>query len=99
MSHLARRALAELVGTAGLVAAVVGSGIMATRLTQDAALQLLVNALAAVAALTVLIWTLGPVSGAHFNPLVSLVAAVRREMPIAVAGLYAWRRPPGDADR
>ena len=95
MSHLARRALAELVGTAGLVAAVVGSGIMATRLTQDAALQLLVNALAAVAALTVLIWTLGPVSGAHFNPLVSLVAAVRREMSIAEAGLYAVAQATG----
>jgi glycerol uptake facilitator-like aquaporin len=81
MSQLARRALAELVGTGALVAAVVGSGVMATRLTQDGAIQLLLNAVATVAALSVLIWTLGPVSGAHFNPVVSLVAAVRREMP------------------
>lgn len=89
MSHLARRALAELLGTGGLVAAVVGSGVMATRLTPDGGLQLLLNAVATVAALSVLIWTLGPVSGAHFNPAVSLVAAVRREMPPVEAGLYA----------
>jgi len=63
-----------------LVAAVVGSGIMATRLTHDVALALLINALATVAALGVLIWTLGPISGAHFNPAVTLVVAARREM-------------------
>ena len=62
-----RRATAEAIGTAVLVATVVGSGIMATRLTQDVALQLLVNAVATVAALAVLIWSLGPISGAHFN--------------------------------
>ena len=89
MSHLARRALAELVGTGGLVAAVVGSGVMATGLTRDGGLELLINAVATVATLTVLIWTLGPVSGAHFNPVVSLVAALRREMPPAEASLYA----------
>lgn len=89
MSHLARRALAELVGTGGLVAAVVGSGVMASGLTRDGGLELLINAVATVAALTVLIWTLGPVSGAHFNPAVSLVAALRREMAPAEASLYA----------
>jgi glycerol uptake facilitator-like aquaporin len=77
---MARRLAAEFVGTALLVAAVVGSGIMATRLTDDVAVQLLVNALATVAALGVLIWTLGPISGAHFNPAVTLVAAFRREV-------------------
>ncbi len=84
----ARRATAEGVGTATLVAAVVGSGIMATRLTTDVGLQLLINAVATVAALAVLIWSLGPISGAHFNPAVTLVAAARGEMRRREAGLY-----------
>ncbi|MFF6885450.1 aquaporin [Streptomyces sp. NPDC012421] len=69
---LAARAAAELVGTAALVAVVVGSGIQATQLTDDVALQLLANSLATVFGLGVLIALLGPVSGAHFNPAVSL---------------------------
>ncbi|MFB7025218.1 MULTISPECIES: aquaporin [unclassified Streptomyces] len=69
---LRRRALAELVGTAALVAVVVGSGIQAAELTQDAAVRLLANALATVLGLGVLIALLGPVSGAHFNPAVTL---------------------------
>jgi glycerol uptake facilitator-like aquaporin len=83
-----RRASAELIGTGALVAVVVGSGIMATGLTDDAALQLLINALATVAGLAVLIWSLGPVSGAHFNPAVTVVAAARRELTWAEAGRY-----------
>jgi len=83
-----RRALAEALGTGALVATVVGSGIMATRLTQDVAVQLLVNALATIAALAVLIWALGPISGAHFNPAVTLVALVRRELGAAEACRY-----------
>jgi arsenate reductase len=75
-----RRLAAEALGTGVLVAAVVGSGIMGSRLTTDTAVALLVNALATVAALGALIWTLGPVSGAHFNPAVTLVAVTRREM-------------------
>ena len=71
-----------------LVAAVIGSGIMATTLTDDVAVQLLVNALATVAALGVLIATLGPVSGAHFNPVVTLVEAVRRDMDAIEAAGY-----------
>ena len=66
---------AEALGAGVLVAAVVGSGIMATNLTDDVALALLINAVSTVAALGVLIWTLGPTSGAHFNPAVTLVAA------------------------
>lgn len=85
---LIRRLTAETLGTGTLVATVVGSGIMATRLTQDAGLQLLINALATVAALGVLISTLGPVSGAHFNPAVTLVAAARREISPAEASAY-----------
>ncbi|MGX1886498.1 aquaporin [Streptomyces sp. NPDC055287] len=69
---LIARAAAELVGTAALVAVVVGSGIQATELTQDVALQLLANSLATVFGLGVLITLLGPVSGAHFNPAVTL---------------------------
>jgi arsenate reductase len=71
---LARRASAECAGTSLLVAAVVGSGIAATRLSpQDTGLQLLENALATALALGALILTFGPVSGAHFNPVVSAV--------------------------
>ncbi|WP_328490161.1 aquaporin [Streptomyces zaomyceticus] len=69
---LAARAAAELVGTAALVAVVVGSGIQATELTDDVALQLLANSTATVFGLGVLTALLGPVSGAHFNPAVSL---------------------------
>ena len=69
---LARRALAEFLGTALLVAVVVGSGIMATNLTHDVGLQLLANSTATVLGLTVLILVFGPVSGAHFNPVVTL---------------------------
>lgn len=83
-----RRLVAELLGTGVLVATVIGSGLMATSLTDDIALQLLVNALATVAALGVLIATLGPVSGAHFNPVVTLVEAVRRDIRAGEAGGY-----------
>lgn len=83
-----KRALAELIGTAVLVATVVGSGIMATTLTDDLGLALLINAASTVAALGVLIWTLGPVSGAHFNPAVTLIAGLRREIRPAEGGRY-----------
>lgn len=69
-----RRAAVEGLGTAALVAVVVGSGIQATELTRDAATQLLANSLATVFGLGVLIALLGPVSGAHFNPAVTLAA-------------------------
>ncbi|MEU6932399.1 aquaporin [Streptomyces sp. NPDC046374] len=69
---LGRRALAELIGTAALVAIVVGSGVQATELTHDVGLRLLANSLATVFGLGVLIALLGPVSGAHFNPAVTL---------------------------
>jgi glycerol uptake facilitator-like aquaporin len=85
---LPRRLAAEALGTALLVAAVVGSGIMAETLTRDVALQLLCNTLPTGALLVVLISILGPVSGAHFNPAVSLVFAARGELPRAEAALY-----------
>ncbi|KUN60443.1 channel transporter [Streptomyces canus] len=69
---LVARAIAELIGTALLVAVVVGSGIQATELTKDVGLQLLANSTATVFGLGILILLLGPVSGAHFNPVVTL---------------------------
>ena len=82
------RVFAEFLGTAILVATVVGSGIMGTDLSKDAAVALIANALATVAVLGTLIWLLGPVSGAHFNPVVSGVAVARGEMPIGTAVTY-----------
>ncbi|MDX8517418.1 MIP/aquaporin family protein [Mesorhizobium dulcispinae] len=78
---LPRRAVAEALGTGLLVATVVGSGIMAETLTHDMALALLGNTLATGAMLVVLITILGPVSGAHFNPAVSLVFCLNRSLP------------------
>lgn len=77
----ARHLASEALGTGLLVATVVGSGIMAERLTDDVALQLLCNALPTGAILVVLITILGPVSGAHFNPAVTLAFLIRREIP------------------
>ncbi|MFE5143346.1 aquaporin [Streptomyces fagopyri] len=71
-ASLGQRAVAELVGTAVLVAVVVGSGIQATELSRDVGVQLLANSLATVFGLAVLITLFGPVSGAHFNPVVTL---------------------------
>jgi len=78
---LAKRAAAEGIGTAFLVAAVVGSGIMGERLSDASpAITLLANSLATGGALVALILAFGPISGAHFNPVVSLVARMRREL-------------------
>jgi glycerol uptake facilitator-like aquaporin len=85
---LSRRLVAEALGTALLVATVVGSGIMAENLTKDVALALLANTLATGAILVVLITILGPISGAHFNPAVSLIFALKRDLPPRDAVLY-----------
>ena len=85
---LPRRLVAETLGTAILVATVVGSGIMAETLTKDVALALLGNTLPTGAILVVLITLLGPISGAHFNPVVSTVFALRRELLASEALLY-----------
>jgi glycerol uptake facilitator-like aquaporin len=82
MPDLARRLAAEAVGTALLLATVIGSGIMAQRLAGgNIALALLGNTLPTGAILVVLILIFGPVSGAHFNPVVSMVFALRKELP------------------
>src|SRR6201991_1772557 len=87
---LSRRLLAEGLGTALLVATVVGSGIMAGKLAGgNQAVALLGNTIATGAMLVVLITILGPISGAHFNPAVSLVFAFKRDLPADEAGLYA----------
>jgi glycerol uptake facilitator-like aquaporin len=90
-----RKTLAEFAGTAGLLCAVIGSGIMAERLAEgNVAIALLANTLATVFALFVLIEVFGPVSGAHFNPVVTLVLAARaapvnrdllRQAPVFIA--------------
>lgn len=84
----ARRLTAEVLGTALLVTAVVGSGIMADRLTDEIALALLANTIATGAALIALITIFAPISGAHFNPVVTLVMALRRDLPAALAIAY-----------
>src|SRR4030088_2632196 len=85
---LPRRLVAEALGTALLVATVVGSGIMAEGLTKDVALALLGNTLPTGAILVVLIAIFGPISGAHFNPAVSLIFALKRELTPREALLY-----------
>jgi glycerol uptake facilitator-like aquaporin len=85
----ARKLAAEALGTALLVATVVGSGIMADRLTSDGAMALLANTIATGAALYTLITVFGPVSGAHFNPVVTLVFALRRDLTPALALAFA----------
>jgi glycerol uptake facilitator-like aquaporin len=93
---LARRALAEACGTAFLVAVVVGSGIAAQRLSPgDTGLQLLENALATAGGLVALILALGPVSGAHFNPVVSAVDACFGGLPWREVPVYAAAQTAG----
>lgn len=76
-----RALLSEYFGTTILVATVIGSGIMGTNLSDDTLLVLLVNALATVFVLGILILTLGPVSGAHFNPLVTIALGLTKQFP------------------
>lgn len=86
---LARRAVAEILGTAMLLAAVVGSGIMAERLAgANVALTLLANTIATGAALVALILTFGPISGAHLNPAVTLSFALHSEIGWREAVVY-----------
>jgi len=81
-TNLSKRLLAEIIGTALLLAIVIGSGIMAERLAGgNIAVALLANTFATVGGLYVLIEVFGPLSGAHFNPTVSIVMALRNELP------------------
>ncbi len=88
-ARLPQRAVAECLGTAFLLAAVVGSGIMAAKLAGgNGALALLCNTLPTGAILTVLILAFGPISGAHFNPAVSIGLALRGELAAKAAAIY-----------
>jgi glycerol uptake facilitator-like aquaporin len=92
---LPRRMAAEALGTGLLVATVVGSGIMAESLTRDMAVALLGNTLPTGAILVVLIAILGPISGAHFNPAVTLVFALKRDLAPRDALLYVAAQVAG----
>ena len=80
MIKILRKWLAEFIGTATLVCVVIGSGIMGTNLSNDPGIALLINAFSTIFALALLILLIAPISGAHFNPAVSLVQVLRREM-------------------
>jgi glycerol uptake facilitator-like aquaporin len=96
MPGLLRRVFCEALGTAFLLAAVVGSGIMAQKLAGgNVALALLGNTLPTGAILVVLILIFGPLSGAHFNPAVSIAFALRRELPWPEAAAYIWAQIAG----
>ena len=96
MQPVMRRFAAEWLGTSFLLAAVVGSGIMATKLAGgNAALALLCNTLPTGAILTVLILTFGPLSGAQFNPAVSIASALRREMMWSDMAFYVVAQVSG----
>src|SRR5262249_36312560 len=89
MPSLVQRLFAEWLGTAFLLAAVVGSGIMTAKLADgNGAIALLCNTIPTGAILVVLILIFGPLSGAHFNPAVTLAFASRGELPWLIAGLY-----------
>lgn len=90
-----RRLFAEALGTAILVATVVGSGIMADRLSDDTAVSLLGNTIPTGAMLVVLITLLGPISGAHFNPVVTMVFAARRAIGSREALFYVLAQGAG----
>ncbi len=92
---LPRRLTAEFLGTAFLVGTVVGSGIMADKLTDDVALALLGNTLPTGAILVVLITILGPISGAHFNPAVSLAFVLNKTMPLSELAPYVMAQIAG----
>jgi len=91
----ARRLAAEALGTGLLVATVVGSGIMADGLSADDGVALLANTIATGAILVVLITILGPISGAHLNPAVTLVFALRGEIAAALAAAYVLAQVAG----
>lgn len=80
--------IAEFVGTATLALVVVGSGIMAENLTEDIGVQLLINAAATGAMLWLLITLFAPISGAHFNPVVSGIAFIRKELSMSVTAAF-----------
>ena len=90
-----RKVISEFIGTALLGTVVVGSGIMGENLSSDTGIQLLINAAATGAALWLLISLFAPISGAHFNPVVSGIAYFRRELPIKTTALFILAQVAG----
>jgi glycerol uptake facilitator-like aquaporin len=87
----------EFLGTATLLATVVGSGAMATNLSSDVGIQLLINTIATVFVLYILITLLAPISGAHFNPVVSAISALAKEISAKTFVLYSTVQIAGAA--
>jgi glycerol uptake facilitator-like aquaporin len=90
-----KKVLGEYLGTTLLVAIVVGSGIMATNLSQDVGVQLLINTISTVFGLAVLIQILGPISGANFNPVVTMVDLIQRRTNVVTFIQYAIAQTAG----
>jgi glycerol uptake facilitator-like aquaporin len=90
-----KKVLGEYLGTTLLVAIVVGSGIMATNLSQDVGVQLLINTISTVFGLTVLIQILGPISGANFNPVVTMIDLIQKRTNVVTFVQYAIAQTAG----
>mgnify|MGYP000865039752 FL=1 len=90
-----KKVLGEYLGTTLLVAIVVGSGIMATNLSQDVGVQLLINTISTVFGLAVLIQILGPISGANFNPVVTMVDLIQKRTNVLTFVQYAVAQTAG----
>ncbi len=83
-----RRTIAEIVGTATLLLVVIGSGVMATNLSKDVGVQLTINSAATGLILYILITLLGPISGAHFNPVVTAIQLFKKNITASLAAAY-----------
>jgi glycerol uptake facilitator-like aquaporin len=94
-SNEVKKVFGEYLGTATLVAIVVGSGIMATNLTQDVGVQLLINTISTVFGLAVLIQILGPISGANFNPVVTMIDLIQKRTNVVTFIQYAIAQTAG----
>ena len=90
-----KKVIGEFLGTATLVAIVVGSGIMATNLSEDIGVQLLINTISTVFGLAVLIQVLGPISGANFNPVVTMVDLIQKRTNFVTFIQYAIAQTAG----
>jgi arsenate reductase len=95
MHSLLKKTVVEFFGTALLVCVVVGSGIMGTNLSSDDAVALIVNTISTIFALALLILVLGPVSGAHFNPVVTFVRFLSKDLNFASAAAYSAAQVAG----
>jgi arsenate reductase len=95
MPSTLKKSLVEFIGTALLVCVVVGSGIMGTNLSNDDAVALIVNTISTIFALALLILVLGPVSGAHFNPVVTFARLFSKDLTLATALTYTIAQTGG----